>query len=95
MNSQCLARCFKLLHRDDLQGFCSLLLPTSDPITMKIQALDPLISEFDTQDQAISHDRWFRAQVQAAIDDPRPSVPHDEAMAQVRATIQAAKHNKK
>jgi hypothetical protein len=62
-----------------------------DDELMKTQALDPLISEFETQAQATSHDRWFRAQVQAAIDDPRPSVPHDEAMARVRSTIEAAK----
>ena len=24
------------------------------------------------------HDRWFRAQVQKALDDPRPTVPHEE-----------------
>lgn len=53
--------------------------------------LDPLISEFDTEEQAASYDRWLRAKVQAALDDPRPSVPHDEAMARVRATIDAAK----
>ena len=53
--------------------------------------LDPLASEFETEEQAASYDRWFRAEVQAALDDPRPSVPHDEAMARVRATIEAAK----
>jgi hypothetical protein len=53
--------------------------------------LDPLISEFETEEQAASHDRWLRAQVQAALDDPRPGVPHDEAMARVRATIEAAR----
>ena len=62
---------------------------------MKTQALDLLISECETQAQATSHDRWFRAQVQAAIDDPRPSVPHDEAMARVRLTIEAAKRTSK
>lgn len=61
----------------------------------KTQELDPIISEFKTQAQETSHDRWFREQVQAAIDDPRPSVPHDEAMARVRATIQTAKRNSK
>jgi len=45
--------------------------------------LDPLISEFETQEQADSYDRWFRAKVQEALDDPRPAIPHDEAMAQV------------
>jgi hypothetical protein len=33
------------------------------------------------------HDRWFREQVQAAIDDPRPSVPHDAVMERTRAII--------
>jgi len=51
--------------------------------------LDPLISEFETEEQAASYDRWFRAKVQAAIDDARPSLPHDEAMAHVAALIEA------
>jgi hypothetical protein len=29
-------------------------------------------------------DAWFRAQVQEAIDDPRPSIPHDQVMADAR-----------
>ena len=53
--------------------------------------LDPLISEFETEEQAASYDLWFRAKVQASIDDPRPSIPHDEAMSRIRATIEAAK----
>lgn len=53
--------------------------------------LDPLISEFDTQEQADSYDRWFRERVQRSLDDPRPNIPHDEAMARVRAVIEARK----
>lgn len=30
---------------------------------------------------AAAHDAWFREQVQASIDDPRPSVPDDEVRA--------------
>jgi len=30
--------------------------------------LDPLISEFETEEQAARHDRWLRAQAQAALD---------------------------
>ncbi|MBV4485148.1 stability determinant [Pseudomonas sp. SWRI153] len=37
-------------------------------------------SDFDTAEEAASYDRWFRAQVQEALDDPRPAVPHAEAM---------------
>lgn len=33
------------------------------------------------------YDWWFRTQVRAAIDDPRPSVPHDTVMARTRAVI--------
>jgi hypothetical protein len=33
------------------------------------------------------YDEWFRAQVQSAIDDPRPSVPQDAVMARTRAII--------
>jgi DNA-damage-inducible protein J len=35
---------------------------------------------FDVSDAA-SHDAWFRAMVQEALDDPRPPVPHDEVEA--------------
>jgi hypothetical protein len=33
------------------------------------------------------HDEWFRAQVQAALDDPRPSIPHDVVMARARQLL--------
>lgn len=52
--------------------------------------LDPIISEFETQEEADAYDRWFREKVQAAMKDARPGIPHDEAMARVRATIEAA-----
>lgn len=55
------------------------------------QKLDLIASALKTEVQAASYDHWFRAQVQAAIDDPRPDVSHDEAMARIRATIEIAK----
>ncbi|GHE19738.1 antitoxin [Halomonas urumqiensis] len=51
--------------------------------------LDPRISEFDTQEQADSYDRWFRERVQRSLDDPRPNIPHDEAMARIRGLIES------
>ena len=50
--------------------------------------LSPIVSEFETEEQAASYDRWFRAKVQASIDDPRPSIPHDEAMAEVERLLE-------
>jgi hypothetical protein len=56
-------------------------------ITMSTR-LSPLDSEFETEEQAASYDRWFRAKVQASIDDPRPSIPHAEAMALVEQMLE-------
>lgn len=40
--------------------------------------LSPIVSVFETEEQEASYDRWFRAKVQASLDDPRPAIPHDE-----------------
>jgi hypothetical protein len=31
--------------------------------------------------------RWLAAEIQAAIDDPRPSIPHTEVMARLDAQL--------
>lgn len=51
--------------------------------------LSPIVSEFETEEEAEAYDRWFRAKVQASLDDPRPPVPHDEAMARIRAKLES------
>jgi hypothetical protein len=51
-------------------------------------SLDPRVSEFETQEQADSYDRWFRAKVQEAIDSKKPCVPHDQVMAEMWAVIE-------
>lgn len=35
--------------------------------------------------EAVAYDEWFREEVQASIDDPRPAVSHDEAKRQFAA----------
>ena len=59
--------------------------------------LDPIISEFDTQEEADAYDAWFRAKVQEAIDSKKPRIPHDEVvrrmeerLAKLRARAKAA-----
>jgi predicted transcriptional regulator len=37
-----------------------------------------------------NYDEWFRAQIQAAIDDPRANVSHDEVVRRTRAIIDQA-----
>lgn len=54
--------------------------------------LEPVVPEFETQEQADSYDRWFCALAQRSLDDPRPSIPHDEAMTRIRAVTEAKCH---
>ena len=54
------------------------------------EKLDPLISEFETQEEADAYDKWFREKIEAAIKNPGRLIPHDEAMAHVRETIRKA-----
>ncbi len=34
-----------------------------------------------------AHSQWLTAEIQAAIDDPRPSIPHEEVMARMNAQL--------
>lgn len=56
--------------------------------------LDPIISEFGTQQEADEYDAWFRQQVQESLDDPEPDIPHEEVVAGINAILEAAKRRK-
>jgi len=51
--------------------------------------LCPVVSDLDPEEQAASYDRWFRAEVQASLDDPRPNISHDQVMAEIHALLKA------
>ena len=53
--------------------------------------LDPIVSEFDTQEEADAYEKWFREEVRRGIDDPRHRIPHDQVVAEMRAIIDTAK----
>ncbi|MEQ7919017.1 type II toxin-antitoxin system RelB/DinJ family antitoxin [Xanthomonas sp. WHRI 1810A] len=42
----------------------------------------------DTQ----AYDAWFRAKVREAMEDPEPSIPHEQVMAQAQALIDRKRH---
>ena len=50
--------------------------------------LSPIESEFATTEEAEAYDRWFRANVGAALRDNGPTIPHDEVMAEMRDLIE-------
>ena len=39
--------------------------------------------------EAAAYNAWLAAEIQEAIDDPRPGIPHDEVMAEMDADIAA------
>lgn len=41
--------------------------------------------------KAAAYNRWLAGEIQAAIDDPRPSIPHDEVMDEMDAAFAAIK----
>lgn len=49
--------------------------------------LSPIESEFESTEAAEAHDRWVREQVEQAIADPAPSIPHDQVMADLQAVL--------
>ena len=49
--------------------------------------LDPIISEFATQEEADAYDKWFREQVEAALAEDGPDIPHEQVMAEARAIV--------
>jgi len=56
--------------------------------------LSPIVSEFESEEQAVSYDAWFRAKVQASLADEKPNIAHDEVMADMRSRL-AAKREKR
>jgi hypothetical protein len=52
--------------------------------------LDPLIYEFETEEEAASYDKWFREKVQASLDDPGELIPHEEVMRRMHEVIKDA-----
>lgn len=57
--------------------------------------LDPRVSEFETTEAAESYDRWFRAKIERALANTRPTIPHDQVIARARAAIEAAAKRQK
>jgi predicted esterase len=53
---------------------------------------DPIVSEFESEEAEAAYDVWFRAQVEAALAETGPGIPHEEVMASARATIERHKN---
>ncbi len=46
-------------------------------------------TDFQTSKAAAAYDAWFRAKVTAAMASTKPTIPHDEVIAQVQRNFDA------
>lgn len=49
----------------------------------------PIVSEFESAEQEASYNEWLKAKVKASIEDPCPSIPHDQVMAEMRELLES------
>jgi len=54
---------------------------------LRMAKLDPIISEFDTEEDAEAYDKWFREQVEAALASTKPRIPDAVVKARTKATL--------
>jgi hypothetical protein len=47
----------------------------------------PIVSEFGSEEEEAAYLVWLQAKVEKSRADPRPSVPHDVVMAEMRQII--------
>ena len=59
------------------------------PIMTTQTIFDPLPSIYDSAEEEAEHTAWLRAKLQASIDDPRPSITHEEV--ERRMTLRLAR----
>ncbi|WP_250528676.1 antitoxin [Caballeronia sp. ATUFL_F1_KS4A] len=48
-----------------------------------------LFPNSDSLEEAELHDAWFRAEVEASLADPEPSIPNDQVFAEMDALVAA------
>lgn len=62
-----------------------------DPAALKMRTVRPdSASRLKQAHESLAYDTYYREGVQAALDDQRPSIPHEEVKARMKATIAAA-----
>lgn len=55
---------------------------------------DPMLSVFDSAEEEADYTAWLRAKLQTSLDDPRPSIPHEQVIADMRERLEQRKANK-
>jgi hypothetical protein len=58
-----------------------------------MNAQSPIVSEFETTEQAEAYDQWLRGKVASSLNDGEPVVAHDMALARAKAIVEKARSN--
>lgn len=63
-----------------------------DPVSLKVTRNRPDRSEaMKSAHKIVAYDKWLKTEIQEAINDTSPLIPHDEVMKDVRAVIAKAR----
>ncbi|QWA13769.1 stability determinant [Sodalis ligni] len=60
-----------------------------------VKKQSPIVSEFETQEQAGRYECWFRAKVNTSMNAAIPNVPHNEVMAGARKVIEKSNNRRR
>lgn len=73
----------------DLESKSAAVFDALQAVEQRLLALG--VEQFEVQklEKEEGYDEWLIAEVQAALDDPSPPVPHEEAVRRIRAAIKA------
>jgi hypothetical protein len=55
-----------------------------------MNARSPIVSEFESPEQAAAYEKWLNEKVAASLGDSRTPVAHDEAVGRARKIIKSA-----
>jgi hypothetical protein len=59
------------------------------------KSISPLVSEFESEDQATSYTAWLQDKIKRSVEDTRPLVVHDQLMAELESIISQAELKRK
>lgn len=75
----------------DLAGKTAAVFDALQAVERRLRAMGIDKYEIYEQQREEDHDQWLRAEVQEALDDPSPCIPHEEAMRTILAAIKTDK----
>lgn len=71
----------------DLEGKAAAVFDELEAVEQRLHALG--VERFDVKEmiKEEGYDEWLLAEIQEALDDPSPPVPHEEAVRRIKAAI--------